>query len=158
MCTFREIPHTPMSAAEICFMTATELTGELVCYARSVAGPEWDALASGELHEGANRWGAELFRTLRTIDPETPAEQAAYAKWLDQTSDREAARQDRVHGAPAFGRHRRRSVPGVRVARRGAHASSSRRSHMRATAHSRPTVAVEMPSTSAASGMLSPAK
>jgi hypothetical protein len=79
--------------------TATELTGELVCYARSVAGPEWDALASGELHEGANGWGAELFRTLRTIDPETPAEQAAYAKWLDQTSDREAARQDRIHGA-----------------------------------------------------------
>jgi hypothetical protein len=36
---------------------------------------------------------------VRTIDPQTPAEQAAYAKWLDQTSDRETARQDRIHGA-----------------------------------------------------------
>jgi hypothetical protein len=79
--------------------TADELTGELICYARSVAGPEWDALANGELHEGANQWGAELFRTVRSIDPETPSQQAAYAKWLDQTFDRETARQDRIHGA-----------------------------------------------------------
>lgn len=79
--------------------TAEQLTGELICYARSVAGPEWDELASGELREGANEWGAQLFRTLRSIDPQTPAEQAAYSKWLDQTSEREAARQDRIHGA-----------------------------------------------------------
>ena len=30
---------------------------------------------------------------------DSPAEEAAYGKWLDQTSDREAARQDRIHGA-----------------------------------------------------------
>ena len=29
----------------------------------------------------------------------TPAEQAAFSKWLDQTSDREEARRDRIHGA-----------------------------------------------------------
>jgi hypothetical protein len=40
----------------------------------------------------------ELFKTLETIDPQTPSEQAAYSKWLDQTSDREAARNDRIHG------------------------------------------------------------
>jgi hypothetical protein len=79
--------------------TATELTGELVCYARSVAGPEWEQLQAGTLREGANPWGAELFRTLRTIDPESNVEQSAYDKWLDQTSAREAARQDRIHGA-----------------------------------------------------------
>ena len=28
-----------------------------------------------------------------------PPEQTAYAKWLDQTSDREVARRDRTHGA-----------------------------------------------------------
>ena len=28
---------------------AAELTGELICYARSVAGPEWDAMADGTL-------------------------------------------------------------------------------------------------------------
>ena len=40
-----------------------------------------------------------MFRTLRTVEPETATEQAAYGKWLDQTSDREEARSDRVHGA-----------------------------------------------------------
>jgi hypothetical protein len=78
---------------------ASELTGELVCYARSVAGPEWDQLADGDLREGANPWGAELFHTMQTADPESPVEQAAFGKWLDQTTDREAARQDRIHGA-----------------------------------------------------------
>jgi hypothetical protein len=32
-------------------------------------------------------------------DVRTPIREAAYGKWLDQTSDREAARSDRVHGA-----------------------------------------------------------
>jgi hypothetical protein len=39
-----------------------------------------------------------MFRTLQAADPQTPAEQAAYSKWLDQTSDREQARNDRIHG------------------------------------------------------------
>ena len=41
----------------------------------------------------------QLFQTLQTVDPQTPAEQAAYAKWLDQRAAREEARQDRIHGA-----------------------------------------------------------
>jgi hypothetical protein len=40
-----------------------------------------------------------MSRTLETVEPETVSEQAAYGKWLDQTSDREAARSDRIHGA-----------------------------------------------------------
>jgi hypothetical protein len=78
---------------------AQELTGELVCYARSVIGIEWAAMEDGELGEQVNAWGVELFETLRDIDPETPSQQAAYSKWLDQTSDREQARNDRIHGA-----------------------------------------------------------
>jgi len=46
-----------------------------------------------------NPWGIELFRAFKTVDPRTNAEQSAYQKWLDQTSDREEARRDRVHGA-----------------------------------------------------------
>ena len=46
-----------------------------------------------------NPWGVELFRTFKTVQPETPSEEAAYGKWIDQTSDREAARIDRIHGA-----------------------------------------------------------
>ena len=76
-----------------------ELTGELVCYARAVVHQEWPEMEDGELGEAVNRWGPTLFETLRTVDPQTPASQAAYSKWLDQTSDRELARNDRVHGA-----------------------------------------------------------
>ena len=61
---------------------------------RSGRAPE-----SGEQGDEINPWGVELFRTFQTIQPETPSEEAAYGKWLDQTSDREAARIDRIHGA-----------------------------------------------------------
>jgi hypothetical protein len=76
-----------------------ELTGELVCYARSVARGEWARMEAGTQGEHINPWGVELFRTLKTVKPETASEQAAYGKWLDQTADREQARSDRIHGA-----------------------------------------------------------
>jgi hypothetical protein len=78
---------------------AEKLTGELVCYGRSVVYVEWPRAERGELGDQINPWGAELFRTLETVDPQTPSEQSAYDKWLDQTSEREAARIDRIHGA-----------------------------------------------------------
>ena len=40
-----------------------------------------------------------MSRTFQTVQPQTPSQEAAYGKWLDQTSDREAARIDRIHGA-----------------------------------------------------------
>jgi hypothetical protein len=76
-----------------------ELTGELVCYARSVADGEWRRMREGTLGDTINPWGIELFRTLKTVEPKTASEQSAYDKWLEQTSTREQARQDRVHGA-----------------------------------------------------------
>jgi hypothetical protein len=79
--------------------TAAELTGELICYARSVAGVEWVALDSGTLGNSLNPWGAEMFRTISAVDPRTPVEQSAYDRWMGQTADREQARVDRVHGA-----------------------------------------------------------
>jgi hypothetical protein len=78
---------------------AVELAGELVCYGRSVVHIEWPRTESGTQGDEINPWGVELFRTIRTVQPETPSEEAAYGKWLDQTSDREAARIDRIHGA-----------------------------------------------------------
>jgi hypothetical protein len=77
----------------------TTLTGELVCYARSVAGVQWKRMQDGTLGDDLNPWSIKLFQTLQTVDPKTPAEQAAYSKWLDERSDREAARDQRVHGA-----------------------------------------------------------
>ena len=78
---------------------AVKLAGELVCYGRSVVHLEWPRAESGTLGDEINPWGVRLFRTLQTVNPQTPSQEAAYGKWLDQTSDREAARIDRIHGA-----------------------------------------------------------
>src|SRR4051812_16188298 len=75
------------------------LGGELVCYARDVVHQEWPKMKSGALGEAPNMWGLALFRTLRSTQPRSATEQAAYAKYLDERSDREDARADRVHGA-----------------------------------------------------------
>jgi hypothetical protein len=76
-----------------------ELTGELVCYGRSVAGAEWDAVDAGTFADGINPWGAELFFTLRSVKPVTAVEQSAYDQWMDQSLERQQARNDRLHGA-----------------------------------------------------------
>jgi hypothetical protein len=75
------------------------LSGELVCYARTVIHQEWPQMQEGTLGDTVNPWGVATFRTLKTVEPRTASEQAAYAKWLDQRSDRENARADRTHGA-----------------------------------------------------------
>lgn len=79
--------------------SAEELTGELTCYARSVAGTEWDALDKGTLGDSINPWGAQMFLTISEVNPRTGPEQSAYDRWMSQTADREQARIDRVHGA-----------------------------------------------------------
>jgi hypothetical protein len=75
------------------------LTGQLVCYARSVIHGEWERMENGTLGEEINPWGVAMFQTLQGIELSSPVEEAAYGKWLDQTSTREQARQDRIHGA-----------------------------------------------------------
>jgi amino acid transporter len=82
----------PQSAGE-------ELTGQLICYGRLVVGAEWAALDAGTLGNAINPWGAEMFRTISTVEPGSATEQSAYDRWMDQTSAREQARVDRVHGA-----------------------------------------------------------
>ena len=37
-------------------------------------------MEAGTLGEQISPWGAELFRTLKTVQPETASEQAAYGK------------------------------------------------------------------------------
>ena len=78
---------------------AAELTGQLVCYGRSVVNGEWDRMRDGTQGDAINPWGVRMFNTLRTVQPKTAVEQSAYDKWLDQTSAREEARLDRIHGA-----------------------------------------------------------
>jgi amino acid transporter len=78
---------------------SNDLTGQLVCYARSVANGEWDLMESGSLDDQINPWGVAMFRTLQDVQLDSPKQEAAYGKWLDQTETRELARQDRIHGA-----------------------------------------------------------
>jgi hypothetical protein len=75
------------------------LTGGLVCYGRSVVNDEWERMEAGTLGDSINPWGVSLFRTLQDVQPSTASEQSAYDKWLEQTSTREEARLDRIHGA-----------------------------------------------------------
>jgi hypothetical protein len=89
---FETVQFLPAGARE-------RLSGELVCYARSVVHEEWPRMTTGTLGDAPNPWGVALFRSLRDVEPRTASEQAAYAKWLDQRLDRETARGARIHGA-----------------------------------------------------------
>jgi len=75
------------------------LTGELVCYGRSVVYGEWPQMEEGRGGDTINPWAVALFRSLRVAKPTSNSEQSAFDKWLDQTSDREEGRRDRLHGA-----------------------------------------------------------
>jgi hypothetical protein len=79
--------------------TRDRLSGEIICYGRSVIDREWPEMQEGDLDEAINPWGIALFRTIRAADPSGTVQETAFAKWLDQTSDREEARRDRIHGA-----------------------------------------------------------
>src|SRR5437870_5763595 len=53
------------------------LTGDLVCYGRSVVGQEWPAMRDGRIGDTINPWAVSLFRTLKSVDPKTAPEQSA---------------------------------------------------------------------------------
>jgi Protein of unknown function (DUF4239) len=76
-----------------------ELADGLVCYARYVVHRAWPRLEAGTEGDRFNPWGVSMFRTLQQVQPNGPTEEAAFSKWLDQNSERTAARQDRIHAA-----------------------------------------------------------
>src|SRR5215217_716634 len=75
------------------------LPGELVCYGRSIVHQEWPRMEDGTSADTINPWAVALFRSLKLANPNGASEEAAYGKWLDQPSDREEGRRDRLHGA-----------------------------------------------------------
>jgi len=84
------------------FMPAAQrqdLADGLVCYARYVVHRAWPRLEAGTEGDRFNPWGVSMFRTLQQVQPNGPTEEAAFSKWLDQDSERTAARQDRIHAA-----------------------------------------------------------
>jgi FtsH-binding integral membrane protein len=79
--------------------SSEQLTGQLVCYGRSVINTEWDAVAAGKTQDTINPWGAKMFVEVAALQPRTDTEQSAYDRWMAQTTDRQEARNDRVHTA-----------------------------------------------------------
>lgn len=79
--------------------SSQRMAGEIVCYGRSIVHQEWPEMERGHGGEAINPWSIALFRSLKATNPTSAGEQAAYSKWLDQTSDREEGRSDRLHGA-----------------------------------------------------------
>jgi phosphatidylglycerophosphate synthase len=77
----------------------SELSGELLCYGRSVVNLEWPRMESGSSSNSFNPWAVELFRTLQTIEPVSASEQSAFDAWLAQSDARYEARRDRLHAA-----------------------------------------------------------
>jgi hypothetical protein len=75
------------------------LSGQLVCYGRTVVHQEWPLMRSGDLGDDINPWSVALFKTVKSVEPRTASQQTAYDHWFDQVADREAARSDRTHGA-----------------------------------------------------------
>jgi hypothetical protein len=75
------------------------LAGELVCYGRHVVHQEWPQMEDGTSGDTINPWAIALFQSLKLANPSDAKEETAFGKWLDQTSDREEGRRDRLHGA-----------------------------------------------------------
>ena len=89
---FETVPFLPADVR-------ARLSGDLVCYARTVVYGEWPKMQSGTLGDLRNPWSLVMLHTLQKTEPHSASEQIAYTKWFDQRSDREDGRADRVHGA-----------------------------------------------------------
>jgi hypothetical protein len=76
-----------------------DVLGETICYGRYVVHQEWPRMEDGTEGNAINPWSVALFRSLRSANPESNVAQSAFDKALDETSAREEARRDRVHGA-----------------------------------------------------------
>jgi len=74
-----------------------QLSGQLICYGRTVVHRQWPALKAGTASEAINPWSIAMYRTLKATRPVAATEQSAYDTWMSQTSDRELAVQDRNH-------------------------------------------------------------
>ena len=75
------------------------LSGELICYGRSVVEQEWPAMESGATFTSLNPWLVAMFQTLATVEPVTNSEQSSFDQWLGLREELDAGRRDRLHAA-----------------------------------------------------------
>jgi hypothetical protein len=75
------------------------VTGQLICYGRSVVSQEWPQMQAGTAGDTINPWAIALFKSMRSAVPKAATEQSAYDRFFEQTTLREDGRRDRLHGA-----------------------------------------------------------
>jgi hypothetical protein len=75
------------------------LSGQLICYGRSVVDQEWPAMESGTAFTSINPWILAMFQTVATVEPVSNSEQSAFDEWLGLREELDAGRRDRLHAA-----------------------------------------------------------
>jgi hypothetical protein len=70
--------------------------GELVCYARSVTGPEWSAMRNGRSSRVTDRWIEKLDVETRDAHLVSMSDNAAYSRWFENASLRDEGRRQRL--------------------------------------------------------------
>ena len=76
-----------------------ELRGELLCYARAVAGDEWEAMGDGDESAVVDEWRHAFESTLATLPLAGDLQLAAYRDLLEQRDDLGDARRLRLFEA-----------------------------------------------------------
>jgi hypothetical protein len=75
------------------------LEGVSICYARAVIHDEWPAMRHGDRSPVVQEWVNRLEKGLHHLNPETPAQQAAFLQLLQQQDKRTDARRERLSEA-----------------------------------------------------------
>jgi hypothetical protein len=75
------------------------LEGVSICYARAVIHDEWPAMRHGDRSPSVQDWVNRLEKGLHHLNPETPAQQAAFLQLLQQQDKRTDARRVRLSEA-----------------------------------------------------------
>ena len=75
------------------------IEGVLICYGRAVINDEWPAMKEGRRSPVVQTWVVQVQNGLKQLHPETPQEEVAFLKLLDQQDTRTDARRTRLSEA-----------------------------------------------------------
>jgi Protein of unknown function (DUF4239) len=75
------------------------LEGALICYGQSVVHDEWPAMKHGVRSSVVQGWVTRLDESLQDLNPQTPAQEAAFLQLLEQQDKRIDARRARLSEA-----------------------------------------------------------
>jgi hypothetical protein len=81
---------------------ASELRGDLVCYARAVVEGEWATMSAGRESARVQGWLDRMTSSIASLSPENQRETTAYGEWFDQDAQRREGRRGRLAQAEPF--------------------------------------------------------